>query len=467
MNRKNPSLMRLASVLVLLLLCCLVGESEAAIEGISGTTTFNLTAKCDFISTPDGNSILIWGYASDDGHNLGRTQYPGPTLIVNEGDVVTVNLTNRITDEQDQLIGENVSLVFPGQTGITTSFTGTADDGGPAGEGGLLTLEARPGGTVTYSFVADRAGTYLYHSGTRPELQVEMGLLGALIVRPAVPGQAYGHSDSQYDHEYLYLLTEMDPRIHDLIESDQMDQIDNTTYRPVYWFINGRNAPDTLAGAFVEWLPTQPYGALTRMTPGDRLLMRVINAGRDLHPFHHHGNHARVIARDGRLLESAPGLGADLSHKVFTIQSVPGQTLDAIFEWTGTGLGWDIYGHIEDVDNDPAGDFPGAGDIDWNGNGVFDLLPPLEPGEDPGSHGKPFPVQLPDNLAMAFGGFWSGSPLMGTEGGLPPGEGGLNPNAGFFFMWHSHTEMEMVNFDLFPGGMMTMMVVEPPGTVIE
>ena len=33
-------------------------------------------------------------------------------------------------------------------------------------------------------------------------------------------------------------------------------------------------------------------------------------------------------------------------------------------------------------------------------------------------------------------------------------------------MWHSHSEKELANFDIFPGGMMSMMVVEPPGTVI-
>ncbi len=33
-------------------------------------------------------------------------------------------------------------------------------------------------------------------------------------------------------------------------------------------------------------------------------------------------------------------------------------------------------------------------------------------------------------------------------------------------MWHSHAEKELTNFDIFPGGMMSMMVVEPPGTPI-
>ena len=45
---------------------------------------------------------------------------------------------------------------------------------------------------------------------------------------------------------------------------------------------------------------------------------------------------------------------------------------------------------------------------------------------------------------------------------LPPGEGGNNPDAVFPFMWHSHTEREMTNGDIFPGGMMTMLMVESP-----
>ena len=42
----------------------------------------------------------------------------------------------------------------------------------------------------------------------------------------------------------------------------------------------------------------------------------------------------------------------------------------------------------------------------------------------------------------------------------------MNPGAGFAYMWHSHTERELVNNDVFPGGMMTMLIVEGPGIPI-
>jgi len=54
---------------------------------------------------------------------------------------------------------------------------------------------------------------------------------------------------------------------------------------------------------------------------------------------------------------------------------------------------------------------------------------------------------------------WSGSPFLGLLGTLPPGEGGNNPNAGYTYMWHSHNEKEMVNNNIFPGGLMTMLMI--------
>jgi FtsP/CotA-like multicopper oxidase with cupredoxin domain len=423
------------------------GGAWAMVDGITGPT-FNLTARADYITAGDGGSLLAWGYAADDrGPFPGVMQYPGPTLIVNQGDTVTINLRNTLPMP--------VSMVFPGQTGVVAS----------GGAAGLLANEAPGDGTttVTYTFTAGQPGTYLYHSGTRPDLQVEMGLVGALIVRPAgfneaTSRTAYGHPGSAYDHEYLFLLTEMDDTVHQQVAANVAANLDPATgvvssaFSPVYWFINGRAAPDTMFGDHAPWLPTQPYGAMARMHPGEKLLMRVIGAGRDLHPFHHHGNNSWTIARDGRLLESAPGAGPDLAVSDYTLKVVPGGTYDAIFEWTGKGLGWDIYGTVA-INPHTC--------VDGSGDGFDDTTK-----EWCADHDKPLPVVLPSQQDLTFGGHWSGSPYLGVFGALPPGQGGLNPNAGYFHMWHSHTEKEIANNDIFPGGMMTMVIVEPPDVTI-
>ncbi len=405
----------LLSVVVILFA---VFPAQAAIDGITGTT-FNLTAKTGYISTAEGGSYLMWGYAN----GSGVMQYPGPTLIVNQGAVVTINLSNQLTVP--------VSIVFPGQ-GVVTATGGAA---------GLLTREAPPAGAVSYTFTASQPGTYTYYSGTRPELQIEMGLVGALIVRPATnpATQAYNHSDSQFDHEYLFLLSEMDPIIHDQVALGNMNLVNNTTYWPVYWFINGRTGPDTMTPANNPLLPNQPYNCMPMMHPGEKVLIRMIGGGRDLHPLHLHGNDHKVIARDGRLLSS--GVGANLAELAFTTTVVPGSTADAIFGWTGDRLGWDIYGHA-----------PGDS---------------LRTNEYAPDHGKPFPVTLPTPLEVTNGQFYSGSPFLGTMGYIPPGEGGFNINSGFLYMWHSHNEKEIVNNDIFPGGMMTMMIIEAPGVALD
>jgi FtsP/CotA-like multicopper oxidase with cupredoxin domain len=399
----------------------------AAINGVTGAK-FNLTAKTGYISTAEGGSYLAWGYANGNG----LMQFPGPTLIVNQGAVVTVNLTNTLAVP--------VSILFPGQTGVV------AGGGSP----GLLTREAAPaGGTVSYTFTASQPGTYTYYSGTQPDLQVEMGLVGALIVRPSSSPatQAYNHADSQFDHEYLFFLSDMDPTVHDAVAAGNLTP-DTTSHFAVYWLINGRTAPDTMAAAGAPWLPHQPYNIMPMMHPGERILIRMIGAGRDAHPYHTHGNHHRIIARDGRLLSSAPGSGADLGEQAFTTNAVPGSTMDAIYTWTGANMGWDFYGHAG-----PGGE---------TGQACVDAGVALVAGESLADHCKPLPVTLPSQETLTFGQFYSGSPFMGNLGALPPGEGGFNPNGGFMFMWHSHNEKEIVNFDIFPGGMLTMLLIEHP-----
>src|ERR1700674_1798755 len=166
----------LAPVIALVLL--LTVTAHAAAPGITGPT-FNLTAQPAYLTQPDGQSVYSWGYgcngsptgyapAAITGTFCNTMQVPGPTLIVTEGQTVTVNLSNGLP-----AAAGNTSILFPG---FVVTATG--------GVTGLLTQEAAPGGTVTYTFTAGSPGTRAYYSGTQGDLQVEMGLYGAIIVLP-------------------------------------------------------------------------------------------------------------------------------------------------------------------------------------------------------------------------------------------------------------------------------------------
>ena len=300
--------------------------------------TFSLTARDGYATTPDGNSIYMWSYAD----STGDFQLPGPVLCVTSGEHVTVTLLNTLP--------EPTSITFPGQQHVTA-------DGKPAqpqpNDAGALTSMVQAAdtpdasgspGSVTYEFDAGSPGTYLYSSGTDTDEQLQMGLYGALVVRPAGhPDQVNDRADSAFnpDHEYLFLLSEVDPDLHLAVERGE--PVDQNSYNARYFMINGRSMPDTLAPNNATWLPSQPYGAMVHIQPYDAqtnprpALIRYLDAGSVSYPFHPHGSDERVVNVDGHALEGPNG--EDLSYNKFDLNVLPGQSLDALMDWRDVRTG--------------------------------------------------------------------------------------------------------------------------------
>ena len=510
----------------------LTATAYAAAPGIKGTT-FNLTAQPAYLSQPDGASIYSWGYGctSTSGNTFvpamtvtafcNTMQVPGPTLIVTEGQTVTVNLLNNLPTAAG-----NTSILFPG---IQVTATGSSS------VVGLLTQEAAHGGTVTYTFTAPSPGTRAYYSGTQGDLQVEMGLYGAIIVLPSsVPTActtglaatnltveahwhesdfrlapaAYDHAKTCYDREYLFQFAEMDPNIHSqalaqVAANVTTLQVPTEPYHPAYFLINGRSMPDDMDSNYAPMYPHQPYNGNPHMHPGEQVLLRVIGQGRWQHPFHEHANHVRILGRDGNLIlsQSDPTLLA--GPLLFTTTTTPGLAFDGIFYFTGRGLNWDMYAHRPS--SDPAGDpnakLPCTPDANGYNTGVAaqsqinyyewcqDHNKPLEvaPFGDVNANG---PATLPFANILTNGAWYGGSPYLGPNAttratgcmaGAPAGScgnTGVTPpsgtianspsgEAGFAFMWHSHNEREITTSNAFPGGMLMMMLVDSREFVID
>src|SRR5215472_19325081 len=181
----------LLTPMVVLALLLAATASYAAAPGITGPN-FKLIAQPAYLTQPDGEMIYSWGYGCNGaptgfapstiaGASCSSMQVPGPTLVVTAGQPVTVQLVNNLPTAAG-----NTSILFPG-------FNVTAS----GGVAGLLTQEATPSASpacsgtscVTYSFTATTPGTHAYYSGTQGDLQVEMGLSGAIIVLPtSAPG---------------------------------------------------------------------------------------------------------------------------------------------------------------------------------------------------------------------------------------------------------------------------------------
>ncbi len=89
-----------------------------------------------------------------------------------------------------------------------------------------------------------------------------------------------------------------------------------------------------------------------------------------------------------------------------------------------------------------------------------------------GNVGSGGPVTLPDPNILANGAWYGGSPYLGPDANarsvgptpIPPSGTVANDpgaEAGFAYMWHSHNEREITTNNIFPGGMMMMMLVDP------
>lgn len=394
-----------------------VGAAPAIQSGMlcttNSTATFTLTAREGTIQMSDGNAVYMWGY----GLGNGDFQYPGPVLCVNEGDNVTIVLKNAL--QQD------TSLVFPGQENVMAN--GAPSQPQVNAQGQLWSLaQAAPanGGTATYSFVASKPGTYIYQSGTNAMIQVQMGLFGALVVRPLNrPGWAYNNEMSAFNPntEFIQMLSEIDPVMHSKVQAGESFDFNN--FLPRYWLINGRGFPDTLAPNNAAWLPAQPYSALVHIQVYDPTLnnqpalVRYINFGFREIPFHPHGNHSRLIARDGNFLAGSGN--QDLSNEHFSMGIGPGQTWDATLNWR----------NVENYNPET----------------------------------NPVPVLIPRDQNLVFGPFFSGSPYLGSGEPLPPGETQYNQCGEYYHLAHNHALNQIVAWGVVNGGQVTFTRVDPLG----
>lgn len=120
---------------------------------------FNFTAVDVEQEILPGITFPMWTY---------NGQVPGPTIRVEEGDLVRVNFTNGST-KMHHTIHPHLQNLNPRMDGVPSN--------GP----GLLA----PGESFTYEWQAEPVGTHLYHCHTLPlKAHVHRGLYGTIVVDP-------------------------------------------------------------------------------------------------------------------------------------------------------------------------------------------------------------------------------------------------------------------------------------------
>jgi FtsP/CotA-like multicopper oxidase with cupredoxin domain len=257
---------------------------------------FHLVAKETEVELQPGLKVKAWTY---------NGTMPGPEIRVNEGDHVRVTLTNELP------------------TATTIHFHGVDLPNNMDGPAGLSQAPVEPGESFVYDFIATPGGTRWYHTHTDVSSQILLGLYGAFIVEPK-------HAE-KVDRDYTYILTEWDAELTpDVALGNQpRGERDKTLrggeYGTDYFLMNGK-MNDAISPIVV--------------TEGDKVRIRLINAGNVPHPFHIHGHSFKIVATDGNPVPEAAQITKD------TVLVAPGERYDIEFMANNPGI-WMVHCHIE------------------------------------------------------------------------------------------------------------------------
>ena len=196
---------------------------------------------------------------------------PGPTLFFTEGDTARITVQNTLSNQETSIHWHG--LLVP-----------NAMDGVPY----LTTPPIEPGGSRLFEFPIRQSGTYWYHSHTG--LQEQRGVYGSIVIQPRVP-------DVDVDREHVVVLSDW--------TNEHPHEVMRTLMRGSEWYAQRKGTTQSLLGAWERGVLGEYFSReRNRMppmdvsdvaydaflvngkqrhqlpaNPGERVLLRVINAG--------------------------------------------------------------------------------------------------------------------------------------------------------------------------------------------
>lgn len=249
---------------------------------------------------------------------------PGPTLRVRQGDRVIVDLDNsHVHPHSIHWHGQLVPWHMDGAPGVSQDSVVT-------------------GSNFTYDFIAKKAGTLWYHCHVDGQEHIMKGLYGAFIVEP----QDTTNEPKDIGREYVWVLgTANFAELMQIVPgtlgqhaghlptcmsgTQGCEQPPSAAGSPDLFFINGHSYPLTM----------EQEGTLLKIKPGERIRLRIVNAGETVETIHPHGHDMLVTHRDGNVLP----LG--LQYYMDTLDIAPAQRIDVVI--TGDNPGpWMVHTHV-------------------------------------------------------------------------------------------------------------------------
>ena len=243
-------------------------------EAMAATTSLSLSMVAAQMEMSDKIQLPVWVFQKQGD----VPRLPGIAIFSVEGDEIQISITNNLTVKH--------AFFIPG---VVNS-------------GDIL-----PGQTVTVTFAAPAAGTYMYYDNTNAPMNRVMGLHGPLVVLPRIPFTPYTNPPPNMQS----LFNDFGKTAH--LPGNPWDPARNW-----FWFLNSFDpiknsaaaaSPAMSASSFTSGYLSQYFtingktGFFSSHDPKIRLegnvgqpcLVRCMNAGLITHSYHLHGNHAYLL----------------------------------------------------------------------------------------------------------------------------------------------------------------------------
>ncbi len=222
----------------------------------------------------DQKKIDIWGFIYSDSilNPNAPNQLPSPVIEFVEGDSIYLGVDNTSN--------------LPHTIHLHGMDVGQANDGVPC-----TSFQIPAYGFNAYRLRAKNAGTFLYHCHFETHIHLQMGMYGAVIVRPKdIPNAVYDAS-TKFTKEYLWLASEIDADWHvgELRNGDQPD------YSPNYFLVNGKE----------KWQVRADTLTRLKAKAGDTVLLRLANMGYGINKYIFPSEmNIVLVGSDGRKFEN-------------------------------------------------------------------------------------------------------------------------------------------------------------------
>lgn len=280
-------------------------------------TEFTLTAQASNLEVESGKMLPVWTF---------NNSVPGPEIRVKQGDKVKITLKNTLPEP------------------VSIHWHGVPVPIGMDGIPGVTQNAVQPGQSFTYEFTASVAGTYWYHSHQDSVNQIDRGLYGSFIVEPKT---------DTVNRDYVVMLDEWMSTGMGNMDMSNMGAMDHSKMNMSSPSVAAKADAHSAHGAestAAAGHDMSIYDLLTingksgtsvqnlMVKQGDKVRLRLINAGYKSHVLHLHGHEWKVTATDGQPINNPQPL------KDSFLSIAPGERYDVEFEANNPGQ-WNLEAH--------------------------------------------------------------------------------------------------------------------------